>query len=184
MNRIAPLLTFAQLPRAARGAAMALVFAIVVAAPVAAAAPTKTVLHPISDYYGPADSGCGFAVTRVFNSGARTTYFDYADGSELVTFNSVKTITNLDNDKTFTLHTVGHIYEWVDAAGLVQGQGNGQFIFGFYPGDVGPDGSVVQAPGLGYYFTGIAWYTWDPNTEHITAFSYQGSFVDVCAALS
>lgn len=164
--------------------ALTLVLAFTVAAPAAAAQPTRTVIHPISDYYGPADSGCGFAVSRVFNSGARTTFFDYADGSELSTVNNVKTITNLDNGKTFTEHSVSHRFEWFDAAaGVWRGQINGQFIFAFYPGDIGPLGPVA-APGQGYYMTGIAWYTWDPNTEHISEFSYQGSFVDVCAALS
>ena len=170
--------------RSARGAVIALALALVVAAPVAAAQPIKTVVHPTPDSFSAQDSGCGFAVSRTFKSGSRVTYFDYADGSERVTQNRVITITNLDNDKTVTVHSVGHRFEWWNDAGQVQGQAEGQFIFAFYPGDIGPDGSVVQAPGQAYLFTGIAWYTWDPNTEHISAYSYQGSSVDICAALS
>jgi hypothetical protein len=181
---MAKLPNLSRLPRAARGAVVALVLALVVAAPAAAAAPTITVLHPTEDYYSAQDSGCGFPVSRVFNPGATTTIFDYPDGSELVVAHNVKTITNLDNGKTFTQRTSVVGFERYDGAGLVQGQRDGKFIFGFAPGDIGPDGKVVEAPGLGYEFTGIARYTWDPNTEHLTAFSYRGSFVDICAALS
>ena len=170
--------------RTASGAVVALVVALAMAAPAAAAKPVKTVVHPTSDSFNAQDSGCGFPVSRDFKSGSRTTYFDYADGSERATINRVITITNLDTDKSVTVHTVGHRFEWWNDAGMVQGQAEGQFIFAFYPGDIGPDGSVVQGPGLGYLFTGIAWYTWDPNTEHISAFSFRGSFVDICAALS
>jgi hypothetical protein len=172
-----------RLSRTARGAVIALVLALVAAAPTAAAAPIKTVIHPTFDEFGADESGCGFAVSRTFEPGARKTYFDYADGSEMLTANNTKTITNLDNGKTFTAHTAYRDFEWIDAAGKVEGKINGQFIFGFYPGDTGPFGTVA-APGLAYYWTGIAWYTWDPVTEHLTAFSYQASYVDVCAALS
>lgn len=170
--------------RAARGAVIALMLSLVVAAPAAAVQPTKTVLHRTHDSFDAQDSGCGFPASRMFNSGARKTIKDFVDGQELTTVNEVRTITNLDNGKTYVERAVGHDIEWLDAAGLVQGRSNGQFIFAFYPGDIGPDGSVVQAPGLAYDFTGIAWYAWDPSTEHLTAFSYQGSFVDVCAALT
>jgi hypothetical protein len=173
-----------RVPRTARGVVIALALTVISAAPAAAAQPTKTVLHRTHDNFDGQESGCGFPVARDFAPGARKTIKDFADGRELTTLNEVRTITNLDNGKTFTERSVGHIIEWLDAAGLGQGQVNGQFIFAWYPGDIGPDGGVVQAPGLAYYFTGIAWYTWDPNTGLLIAFSYKGSFVDVCAALS
>lgn len=169
--------------RAARGAVIAMVLMFAVAAPAAATAPIKTVVHPTFDQFGADDSGCGFAVSRQFDPNARKTYFDYADGSEMLVANNTKTITNLENGKTFTAHTAYRDMEWWDEAGDVAGQLSGRFIFAFYPGDTGPDG-VVAAPGLGLYFTGIAWFTWDPDSGHITAFSYLGSYVDVCAALS
>ena len=71
-----------RLIRAARGAVIALVLALIAAAPAAAAAPTKTVLHPTFDHYQADESGCGFAVDRVFNSGARITILDFTNGRE------------------------------------------------------------------------------------------------------
>ena len=64
MNRIARrrLPTPARLPHTARGALIAMALALVVAAPAAAAQPTRTVYHGGQPFTIPADKACPFPV--------------------------------------------------------------------------------------------------------------------------
>jgi hypothetical protein len=80
MNRIARRpLTLTRLPRTARGAIVAVALALFVAAPTAAAQPTRTVsaLHPFVD---PAGTACAFDVAGEPTGGfiAET---DFSDGA-------------------------------------------------------------------------------------------------------
>jgi hypothetical protein len=172
--------------RTARGAALAAVLALVVAAPVAAEQPTTTVIHRTTDHFGADESGCGFAVTRVFDDKSRLTIKDFSSGVEVLLRHETITITNDDNDVSTVVRTFAREADWYDAdADVYRGVISGQWIFGFYPGDMGPDGQVVpDGPGYGLLFTGRGWYTWDDNVGHITEFRYEGTFSDVCAALS
>ncbi len=177
--------TMSRLPRAVRGALVAMVLALVWAAPAAAAQPTRTVTHPLDGtIYSAQESGCGFAVAVGADPKARVTVTDFSDGTEVTEANTTRTLTNVLNGKTYLRINRTHDVEWFDPAnGVIRGVQNGKFTWGFYPGDMGPYG-LVQAPGLGLQFVGTAWYTWDPNSGAIKSFVFKGTIEDVCAALS
>ena len=171
--------------RMASGAAVALALALAAAAPAAAAQPTTTVIHRTTDHFGADESGCGFAVTRVFDDNARITTRDFSSGVEVRLRHEVITITNDDSGASTVVRAFSRSAEWYAGDGLYLGEVSGQWIFAFYPGDMGPAGQIVpDGPGLGLLFTGRGYYTWDDNVGHITEFRYEGTYMDVCAALS
>jgi hypothetical protein len=174
-----------RLTRTARGAVIALALALVVAAPVDAAPPTRTLIVPTSLVrHFPAGDGCTFDVTVYLTPGARTTITDFSDGTEVNETHSMKrTITNDATGATFVENQSFHDVEWLDpATGLIHGITNGQAISQFYPGDIGPYG-VVDQP-VAYLVYGTQWWAWDTATNHQTAFSYTGTLTDICAAIS
>jgi len=174
-----------KLARTAPGAAIALVLALAAAGPAAAAQPTTTVVHRTSDHFGADESGCGFAVTRVFDDKARLTTKDFASGVEVRLRHEVITITHDDTGASTVVRAFSRSAEWYAGGGLYPGEVSGQWIFAFYPGDMGPDGQIVpDGAAFGLLFTGRGWYTWDDNVGHITEFRYEGTYSDVCAALS
>jgi hypothetical protein len=59
---------------------------------------------------------------------------------------------------------------------------NGRIWTTFFPGDQGPNGEVEEY--LQYEFRGTQEYTIDLDTGLFFAFSYQGTYVDICAALA
>src|SRR5437870_2284136 len=77
----APEMTKLRLTRTARGAAIALVFALVVAAPAAASQPTRTVTHFTGDRVAhfPAGDGCTFDVTVYLSTRAHVTVTEFSD---------------------------------------------------------------------------------------------------------
>jgi hypothetical protein len=171
--------------RTARGAVIALLLALVVAAPAAAAQPTRTVTHPADGgIISAQESGCGFAVTVGADPNARVTVTDFSNGTEVIEANTTRTLTNVLNGKTYLRLNRYHDVEWFDATtGLIRGVQTGQSTWSFWPGDMGPYG-LVQAPGLGLHFVGTVSYTWDPNANAITEFAIKGTIEDVCALLS
>ncbi len=186
MNRIARrLLTATRLPRTARGAVIALALALVVAAPAAAAQPTRTVfpITSLVQHYG-AGSGCPFDVTVYLTPGARTTITSFSDGSTVYEAHSMKRVITSDvTSKTFVENLVFHDLERTDpATGVLHGVTSGQQIQTFWPGDVGPYGIVQQVSS--YQIDGTAWWAWDPATGQQPSFSYTGTITDICAALS
>jgi hypothetical protein len=60
---------------------------------------------------------------------------------------------------------------------------NGQTVFWFYPGDIGPYG-VVGADGLALRIEGTVWYAADATTFAVREFSYAGTATNVCDLLS
>ncbi|HSV41473.1 MAG TPA: hypothetical protein VLI04_22100 [Nocardioidaceae bacterium] len=94
------------------------------------------------------------------------------------------TLTNLDTGATY-LQRVRYLgsetYAPETNTWLVEYRG--RRIINFYPGDQGPNG-LVEEPGLLLAFTGSI-QTWvDPDTFYFTEFSFEGTYVDLCAELS
>ena len=172
--------------RTARGAVIAVVLALIVAAPVAAAQPTRTVTHFPGDRVGhfPAGTGCTFDVTVYSGPPAHITVTDFSDGTEVVEVNATKrAITSDVTGKVFMDDQVYRDAERIDpATGLLRGETSGQFIDTFFPGDVGPYGVVDQV--VSYAIIGHQTYTLDPNTFATLALSITGSITNICAAIS
>ena len=171
------------LTRPARGAFIALVLALMVAAPAAAAQPTRTVysLDPVSHY--PAGTGCVFDVTA-YRSG-RTALTEFSDGRAAFETHYIDyAIVNDANGKTFVTNLVHHEVDWYDAANDVyRGQSSGDTIFQFMPGDVGPDGGIVDHV-FAIYIKGTVTYVVDGTTFATLAITIHGSATDICAAIS
>jgi hypothetical protein len=184
MNRIARRrLTLARLTRSARGAVIAVVLALLLAAPAAASQPTRTVLHPTGGSH-PAGQGCAFDITFVDAPGATITVTDFTDGREAAVVHAIATLTNVETGATFVHKAFFHDVYWLDAAdGMYRGMTNGQSVFWFYPGDVGPYG-IVGADGLALRIEGTIWYAVDATTFAVTEFAYQGTVTTVCTLLS
>ena len=174
-----------KLTGAARGVGLALTLAVVVAAPAAAAQPSRVVIKsdPITRVLD-AGAFCDFAVITSRPMGARLTIQDYADGREAVMGLVVRrTYTNPVTGKTFAASTTAHEVDWFDASPLVRGTATGQFIYQFIPGDVGPGGVIVNRL-LELYIQGSATYVYDANTGATLSISITGTTTDICAALS
>lgn len=186
MNRIARRLpTTTRLRRAARGAVIALVFALVAAAPAAAAQPTRTVIDagPVARQL-PAGTFCDFDVS-VQRPGGWLSILDFSDGREALVGHFVGRIyTNIGTGATFVASTAAHEVDWFDAnSTVVRGVVTGEFNYEFLPGDVGPDGLVVDHL-LELHIQGKATYAYDSNTFATLAFTIEGTTTDICAAIS
>jgi hypothetical protein len=186
MNRITrQLRTLARLPLSARGAVIAVVLALIVAAPAAAAQPTRTVisLGPVTRL-ATAGTFCDFNVTIHRGPGSLTVW-DFSDGREALTGHMVgRTITNDATGATFVASTTAHEVDRFDADNaLIRGEVTGQFIYEFLPGDVGPDGVVVDHL-LELYIQGTATYVIDSNTSATLQITIEGTTTDICAAIS
>lgn len=169
--------------RAARGALIAVGLALVVAAPAAAAQPTRLTHTPGPVAHYPAGTGCEFDVTAYQNG--RTTITDFSDGREAIETHYLDyTIVNDANHKTFVTNFIHHDVETYDAANdLIRGRTSGDTIFTFAPGDVGPDGATVDHI-FSIYAKGIVTYVIDGTTFATLAISIQGRYTDICAAIS
>jgi hypothetical protein len=173
----------ARLTRVARGALIALALALVVAAPAAAAQPTRTVvnLDPVRQF--PAGTGCEFDVTA--HRIGRTVITDYSDGREVIETHYIGyTIVNDANGKKFVTDFVHHEVDRYDAAANVyRGQSSGVSIYQFLPGDIGPDGQIVD-----HWFAinvvGTVSYVVDGTTFATLAITIHGRATDICAAIS
>jgi uncharacterized protein (DUF58 family) len=174
------------LTRTARGAVIALALALIVAAPAAAAQPTRTVI-----YFDPgirllaAGTFCDFDVTSDRKMAARLTTTDFVDGREASMGLTVRrTYTNAATGKSFAADTTAHEVDWFDADTLlVTGEAAGQFIYQFVPGDVGPDGVILDHL-VELYIQGTATYVYDSNTGATLEITIVGMTTDICAALS
>lgn len=182
MNRIARrLLTLAGLTRSARGAVIALVLALVWAAPAAAAQPTRMV-YGLGPFVYPAGTACPFDVKGEPTGGfvAKTIF---SDGTVQLSVRARGAYVNLATGARFpTQDTYRDLSRFDTATGILVGLENGETTWSFLPGDAGPFG-VVQSAAL-YHFVGTVSYTWDSNVSRTTQFAYSGRVTDVCAALS
>ena len=172
-----------RLTRSARGAVIALMLALVCAAPTAAAQPTRTVFSSQS-HVDPAGTACPFDVLFEPLPGGFDAITDFSDGREAFSAHVDVLVTNQESGATF-VHKAKFtgIDRYDPATGIDLGVTNGQVLMQFYPGDMGPFG-VVGSSGALLRFVGTSWYTWDANANAITAFGYQGTVTDVCALLS
>ena len=177
-------MTKLRLIRSARGAAIAMTFALVLAAPAAAAQPTRTVIIAQPSTHYPAGTGCAdFDVTVYRPRGGWTAITDFTDGREALVNHVVeRTITNDDTGATFVEVTSSHEVDTFEN-GVIRGSISGQFIFEFYPGDVGPDGVILDHI-LALYIQGWATYVIDGTTFATLAITIKGTTTDICAALS
>lgn len=170
--------------QAALGLGLLIGLALLWAAPAAAAGPTRTVIpstDPIEHYS--AGSGCTFNVTTYLSPGARTTVTNFSDGRSVYEAHSMhRTIMSDVTGKAYVENLQFRDVEQVDASGVIHGVTTGQQIQQFYPGDVGPFGLVDQT--VAYQINGIANWSYDPATGHQPAFSYMGTIIDICAAIS
>ncbi len=174
-----------RLTRTARGSVIAIALALVAAAPAAAVQPTRTVIvaGPVSHY--PAGTGCDFDVTVYRSPGSRTTITDFSDGHEMLLNHA--THRTIVNDATGAAFVETSAYREVDRfdadAGVIRGAVTGQSIFAFAPGDVAPNGSIVDHT-YSIFIRGKVSYVIDATTFATLAISVQGSYTDICAAIS
>jgi hypothetical protein len=176
-------MTKLRLTRTARGAVIAVMLAMIVAAPAAAAQPTRTVVvaSPFTHY--PAGTGCDFDVTVSRPQGGWTAITDFTDGREALVNHAIeRTITNDATGATFVEVSSSHEVDRFED-GVIRGTINGQFTFQFAPGDVGPDGVVLDHL-LALYIQGKATYIIDGTTFATLAIDIEGTVTDICAALS
>ncbi len=171
-----------RLTRWVRGGVIAGVLALLWAAPVAAAQPTRLVYFP-DPHVDPAGTACSFDVMFEPLRGwdALT---DFSNGAEVLKAQVNVLVTNETNGASYVHDAIFHGVDHYDpATGIDRGMTNGQVLMQFLPGDVGPFG-VVGAPGALLRFVGTVWYTWDANANALTEFSYEGTVTDVCARIS
>ncbi len=182
------------LTRAARGAAIALALGFVVAAPAAAAQPTRNMRPLHGGFVYPAGQACAFDVAgepnakptaeAAFQSGGFVVETDFSDGLVTYSVRARGAYVNVETGARFeTLDSYMERDRYDADAGLIVGGTTGQTTFYFLPGDNGPFG-VVGSNGALYHIDGTVSYTIDANTFATYAFSYSGSITDVCAALS
>jgi hypothetical protein len=173
-----------RLTRTAPGAIIALGLALVVAAPAAAAQPTRTVIDagPVARLL-PAGTFCDFDVT-VQRPGGWLSILDFSDGREALVGHFVGRIyTNVATGATFAASTSAHEVDWFDDSPLVRGVTTGKFIYEFLPGDIGPNGVVIDHL-LELYIQGQATFAYDSNTSATVEFAVEGTTTDICAAIS
>jgi hypothetical protein len=159
------------------------VLAVVSVTPAAAAQPIRTVLHPTGGLH-PAGQGCPFDVSYVDAPGARIVITDFSDGREETNVHAIATLTNDETGATFVHKAFFHDVFWLDAPnGVYRSITNGQSVFWFNPGDIGPFG-VVGADGLALRVEGTIWAAYDATTFAVTEFDYAGTVTNVCDLLS
>lgn len=175
--------TFGRSARAAWGAVIAVTLALLWAGPAAAAQPTRLTHSPGPVSHYPAGSGCEFDVSA-YHTG-RTTVVDYSDGREVFETHYIDyTIVNDGNGMAFVTNLIHHEVDRYDAANDVyRGVSSGDTIFTFLPGDVGPDGGIVDH-NFSIYAKGTVTYVVDGTTFRTLGISIQGRYTDICAAIS
>ena len=175
-----------KLARTAPCAALALALALVAATamPAAAAQPTRIVIDAQPTTHYPAGTGCAdFDVTVYRPRGGWTAITDFSGGREAVVNHAIeRTITNDETGATFVENSISHEVDTFEN-GQIIGTISGQFIFEFYPGDVGPDGVVLDHI-LALYVQGWASYVIDDTTFATLGITITGTTMDICAALS
>jgi hypothetical protein len=172
----------AKLTRTARGAVIAVVLALLWAAPVAAAQPTRVVNRDLHPFVYPAGTACAFDVEGQPSSGfsAATTF---GDGREMHSVHAKGAYVNMATGARFETRDIfTEIDRFDPATGILVGVNNGETTIFFLPSDRSPFG--VGSNGALYHFVGTVHYTYDTNTNVFSVLAYSGTVTDVCAALS
>jgi hypothetical protein len=174
-----------RLNRLARGAGIALVLALVAAAPAAAAQPVRTKTSDSTRVsHFPAGTGCTFDVTVYRARDRWFTETDFSDGRIAFEVHSMqRTIVNDATGAEYTNNIVFHEIDNIDGSGIDHGAASGEFVWQFYPGDVYLDGTVLDHL-VALDMIGRATYTVDWNTGQTLQISFVGQYTDICAAIS
>ena len=177
-------MTKRHITRSARGGAIAIALMVVLAAPAAAAKPTRTIFYPTGGTH-PAGEGCAFNITYVDTPGSRITETDFADGRIATDVHAIATLTNETNGHTFVHKAFFHdVYTYDPSTGDYNDVTNGQVIAWLLPGDVSPFGGIVGPNGLAVRFEGTVWSTWNEIANATTYIAYKGTATNVCDLLS
>jgi hypothetical protein len=169
--------------RMASGGVIALTLALIVAAPVAAARPTRTVYGMGTGFTIPADKACPFAVDGVPSKGF-SAYTEFSDGRLMGSVHLKGAYVNDETDAQYPTMDNFHFSQRTDPiTGITTGTLEGQAAWWFLPGDVGLDGSIVGEHGAMYDFVGRVTFTIQANGA-TTQFTWKGTATDICAALS
>jgi hypothetical protein len=172
----------ARLTRTACGAGVALVLALVVAAPAAAAQPVKTTHRTLHPFTIPADAACAFDVEGQPDFGF-SMHWTLSDGAEKGSVHAHGDYVNPANGMRYPTLDNFSYYQWTDPiSGDTYVVLEGQAADSFLPGDTGPFGTVGPH-GAFYDFVGRITFTIDANGA-TTRFSWVGTATDICAALS
>jgi hypothetical protein len=169
------------LARTARGAVVALASALLAAAPVAAAQPTRTV-YGLSAFTIQADNACPFAVDGQPSSGF-SAYTEFSDGRLMGSVHAKGDYVNVATGARYPTLDNFHFVQRYDAnTGNTYVVLEGQAADSFLPGDTGPFGTVGDH-GAFYDFVGRITFTIDSGGA-TTHFSWTGTATDICAAIS
>jgi hypothetical protein len=139
-------------------------------------------------YAGPvghfaAGTACEFDVTVYRTPGSRTTFMDFPDGRGVAQNHAVHR--RITNDATGAAFVESSVYREVDRfeGDLIRGTISGQSIWQFFPGDVGPDGVVLDHL-LALFIRGEVTYVVNGVTGATLEISIRGTTTDICAAIS
>jgi hypothetical protein len=170
-----------RLTRTARGAVIAVALALVVAAPAAAAQPTRSV-YGQSPFTISADRACPFAVEGQPSSGF-SAYTEFSDGRLMGSVHAKGDYVNAETGARYaTLDNFSFVQRYDPTTGNIHVVLEGQAANSFLPGDTGPFGTVGPH-GAFYDFVGRITFTIDASGA-TTQFSWSGTATDICAALS
>jgi hypothetical protein len=175
--------TQTRLPRAARGAAIAVVLALVVAAPAAAATTPTRIVRSLHPFVMDAGTACSFPVAGVPVSGF-VAVITFPDGHEKRSIHAKGYYENLDTGKRYWVNDTWSELDVYDPATnilVITTSGLGDYIF--WPGDAGPFGETMTTAGF-YRIAGMAVNTVDFNANRTSEFTWSGQIIDLCAALS
>lgn len=173
-----------KLAHPAPGAALALVLALVAAAPVAAGTqPTRSVTG-LGGWTLPAGTACADFDVAAEPTGGFIATTTFPDGTRQLSVPARGAYVNVTTGKGYrTLDTYRDYGRYDPVTNITVAVETGQGTWSFVPGDVGPFGVVGEGGAL-YHFIGSVSYTYDSNAGHSTQFAWTGTVEDVCAALS
>ena len=125
-----------------------------------------------------------FAVTAYARPTARTTVFEFSDGTLVfephsMHYRIVSDATGAEYDTSIQAHEIDN----VDGNGTDHGSISGRFAWTFYPGDASIDGTVTDHV-ISLDMVGRATYTVYCNTGATLSIDFVGQSTDICAAIS
>jgi hypothetical protein len=174
-------MTKLRLTRTARGAVIAVVLALLVAAPAAAAQPTRAV-YGLHGFTIPADMACPFDVEGQPSSGF-SAYTAFSDGRLMGSVHAKGDYVNTETGARYPTLDNFSFVQWSDPTnGSIHVVLEGQAADSFLPGDTGPFGTV-GSHGAFYDFVGRITFTIDASGA-TTQFSWVGTATNICAALT
>jgi hypothetical protein len=173
-----------KLARPASGAVLALVLALVAAAPAAAGTPPTRTVAGLGGWTLPAGTACADFDVAAEPTGGFIATTTFPDGTRQLSVRARGAYVNVTTGKRYqTLDTFRDDGRYDPVTNITIAVETGQTTWSFLPGDVGPFGVVGEGGAL-YHFIGSVSFTFDSNAGHSTQFAWTGRVEDVCAALS